>query len=66
MDLARHKQAWPTFPRPPDRGTVRVGDVLAAAPGPQRDEMIHHWCESVWAAYSAFRPRIEQLLDGMQ
>lgn len=62
MKLARRKQIWPTIPLPQSRGSITVDDVLAAPEGPERDEMIHHWCASVWEAFSDSRPLVETLL----
>lgn len=49
--LARHKQAWPVFPLPHERGSTTAADVMAAPEGPVRDRAIHAWCASVWNAY---------------
>ena len=51
--LARRRKQWPTFHLPTSRGDITVHDVMNAAPGPQRDEMIQKWCASVWEAYRA-------------
>jgi hypothetical protein len=51
MRLGTPRRSW-TMPRLPEsRGTIRVGDVLAAEPGPERDAMIQKWCTAVWEAY---------------
>lgn len=60
--LARHRRQWPRFDRPQNRGTVTVRDVMDAPPGPERDEMIWKWCDSVWQAYSANRDKVVELL----
>jgi hypothetical protein len=60
MQLARHRRQWFRPPLPDYRGAIAVSDVLAAAPGPQRDAMIHNWCVSVWEAWRAAR---EQIVD---
>lgn len=51
--LARRRKEWPTFALPESRGDISVADVVAIAPGPQRDAMIERWCASVWDAYRA-------------
>lgn len=60
--LARTHSAWPTFALPPDRGTVRVADVLAAPEGAERDRMIRCWSAEVWAAYADSRAAVVALL----
>lgn len=62
MRLARHKQAWPAFALPDERGSITAVDVLAAPAGPARDRAIDTWCASVWSAYVAARPIVEALL----
>jgi Family of unknown function (DUF5946) len=49
--LARRRKQWPTFELPESRGEISVADVIAIAPGPERDAMIDRWCASVWDAY---------------
>ena len=63
MQLGRRRQAWPTFALPKQRGAIGIGDVLAAAPGPKRDAMIHRWCEAAWSAFKDQQAAIEALLD---
>lgn len=55
MALARSRQAWPSLHLPDARGTIGPMDVMAAAPGPDRDAAIRAWCADVWAAYDANR-----------
>jgi len=62
QSLARVKREWPTFPLPVDRGTVTAADVMAAAPGPERDKMIDTWCVSVWNAYHSSHEAVACLL----
>ena len=61
MRLAKYRKDWPRFAPPADRGVIRVGDVIAAAPGVDRDAMIRRWCESVWAAWSHVHAEIVDL-----
>ncbi len=67
MALAREHarrggRAWPAFALPRDRGAVTAADVLAAAPGPERDRAIDAWCTAVWAVYADQRPAVAALL----
>lgn len=62
MQFGRHKRAWPVFVLPPARGSVTAVDVMAAREGPERDDAIHAWCASVWAAYSESREAVADLL----
>ena len=62
MRLARRKREWPPFDLPPDRGAMTALDVMAAPPGPQRDEAIRAWCAAAWAPFSAQRAKVEALL----
>jgi hypothetical protein len=43
---------------PKERGSLTISDVLAIAPGKDRDAMIVQWCVSVWAAYKQVHPII--------
>ncbi len=61
MQLARHRRQWTMPALPQNRGAIRIQDVLAAAPGPDRDTMIHCWCESAWHSWSASRQQIVDL-----
>jgi hypothetical protein len=63
MLLAGRRKQWPRFDPPENRGAISVADVIAAAPGPERDLMIDRWCESVWQTYAASRDRIMELLQ---
>src|SRR5436190_17926992 len=51
MQLGRQRKRWPAIPLPRDRGDMTVADVLAAAPGPDRDAAIDAWCRSVWNVF---------------
>jgi hypothetical protein len=63
MRLARQRKGWPRFTPPAERGSIRVGDVIAAAPGAELDAMIRKWCESVWAAWSEVPQQIADLCE---
>jgi hypothetical protein len=62
MELARHKQPWPTFVLPRDRGSISVAGVMSAPAGPERDSAIDAWCASVWSAFRENQPAIAELL----
>ena len=63
MHLGRQKHTWPSFILPQDRGAMTARDVLAAAPGPERDRAIDDWCRAVWMAYRGSEATIAQLLQ---
>ena len=63
MRLARNKRPWPAFRLPADRGSIRVSDVLAAPPGPERDAAIERWRRSVWRAYKDSHEQVASLLE---
>jgi hypothetical protein len=63
MELARHKQNWPRFMLPTDRGAVTALDVMKAPEGAERDRAIHGWCAAVWGALSGNRQTIIDLLE---
>lgn len=62
MALGKTKHRMPAFPLPADRGAITAADVMAASPGPERDQAIDRWCESVWAAYRDSRPIVIEYL----
>lgn len=61
--LAGRRRDWPRFALPADRGTMTAADVLAAAPGAERDRAIHDWCRNVWRAYAHCRTAVIELLE---
>jgi hypothetical protein len=63
MWLARHRKEWPRFNPPAERGVIRVADVMATAPGVERDVMIRKWCESVWAAWKDAHKQVAELCE---
>lgn len=62
MALARHRQTWPSFELPADRGDMTTIDVMAAPEGRPRDAAIRAWARSVWGAYRPQRPVVTGLL----
>ena len=63
MTLAKRRKQWPAFRLPAERGTVTVGDVVAAPPGQERDAAIERWCASVWAAWSGSHEQVRNLVQ---
>ncbi len=63
MQLGKYRREWPRFAPPAERGKIRVGDVLAAAPGAKRDAMILTWCAAVWAAWAEAHEQIAELCE---
>ena len=61
--LARQKQGWPRLALPEQRGELTSVDVLAARPGPDRDNSIDSWCASVWKAYVGNRALLLEYLE---
>ncbi len=64
--LAGGRREWPRVYLPEERGGMTVADVLAEAPGPERDRAIDDWCKSVWSACSANRGILVELLKEYQ
>ena len=62
MALAKRRQTWPPFALPHDRGAMTVLDVMAQPEGTARDQAIHDWSTSVWAAFQDSRTAIAELL----
>ena len=62
QSLARHRRTWPSFPLPRDRGAMTAVEVLAVPEGPGRDQAIHAWCASVWAAFRDSHQAVAELL----
>jgi Family of unknown function (DUF5946) len=63
MALGRRKRTWPSLALPKDRGSVTAADVIAAAPGSERDRAIDVWCRSVWDSFRESRLTIINLLQ---
>jgi hypothetical protein len=64
--LGRRRRWWPVVDLPDDRGSLTAADVLSAPAGVDRDRAIDAWCECVWNAFRANRPRILELLQEHQ
>lgn len=59
MEMAQRRRHWTALPIPAEAGAgVRVGDVVAAPPGPERSGMIRRWCEAVWRDWQHVRTEI--------
>jgi len=65
MRLGAKRRRWPTFDLPPTRGDITIHDVVAVAPGPERDRAIDGWCASVWDSWSGSHQRVIALLREM-
>jgi hypothetical protein len=65
MLLGRKRRQWPTFDLPLARGEITIRDVVAVAPGPERDRAIDGWCASVWDSWSGSHERVIALLREM-
>lgn len=52
VQMTEKPKIFPTFGLPENKGEITVVNVLDAPAGSERDDMIHQWCQSVWAAYS--------------
>jgi len=63
VKLAKHRKEWPEFDLPAFRGDITLYDVLNAPRGPERDEMIHKWCVSVWDTYSDNHKKVAGLVQ---
>jgi uncharacterized protein DUF5946 len=63
MALARRKRTWPAFPLPRERGPITAIEVLAAAPGADRDRAIVAWSASVWRAYRDSHLAVAELVS---
>jgi hypothetical protein len=63
MRMARRKRVWPSFMLPRERGSITAIDVLAREPGPTREAAIHSWTATVWDAFRASKPAVEELLS---
>ncbi len=62
MRLAPLRLPWPALRLPARHAEVTVADVLAAAPGRERDGMIRRWCMVEWEVWQDSRAAIASLL----
>lgn len=62
IQMAKGSKIWPKIALPDERGSMTVGDVLAANAGPARDRVIGEWCLSVWQAYKTSHQTIADLI----
>lgn len=65
MEMSNHKQTWPVIIFPKQRGDLTIQDVLASAPGDERDLMIKKWCASVWQAYHENHDAVRNLVNSI-
>ena len=61
MRLAKQRKLWPKIPPPPESTSITVADILAAEPGPPRDQAIRNWCRAVWHTWQPQRETIVKL-----
>ncbi len=59
--LGRFKKQWPRFMPPVKQGTLTIRNVMAAAPGKERDGMIIKWCQAVWDSWGHVHVQIREL-----
>lgn len=62
MRIGMKRIEWPTFVLPEYRGSISVSDVVAVAPGKERDSEIRSWCTSVWNAYVDSHKKVADFL----
>ena len=62
MKLGRKRKTWPKLDVPQQLGDVTVADVVAAPPGPLRDQAIEEWCGAVWTAWHGSRDLVRALV----
>ena len=62
MRLAPLRLPWPALRLPARHADVTVADVLALAPGAERDAMIRRWCVAEWEVWTSSRAAIAHLL----
>ncbi|HEY8894696.1 MAG TPA: DUF5946 family protein [Niastella sp.] len=63
LQMAKNKRPWPAISLPAKRGDITVLDVMAAAPGPERDARIQDWAACVWKAYDNDREVIIGIVE---
>jgi hypothetical protein len=61
MQLARFRREWPRPALPAGEAALRVGDVMATAPGAERDAMIERWCAAVWEVWQEARGQMVEM-----
>jgi Family of unknown function (DUF5946) len=61
--MAAKSRQWPRFEPPADVGPLTVADVLRVEPGPDRDQALMRWCDSVWAAWSSEHGRVREIVN---
>lgn len=58
VQMSNKTKKFPSFNLPSFRGDITVDDVMACAPGNDRNTQIRKWCESVWDAYRNEREKV--------
>jgi hypothetical protein len=63
MRLVKRRRDWPRLTPPRDTGSITAAEVLAAAAGVERDEMMLQWCAAVWHAWTERQEEIRRLVQ---
>jgi Family of unknown function (DUF5946) len=67
VQMSKKPKEYPVISLPESTGDITVKDVLDAAPGIDRDQMIIQWCISVWTSFSIEQDKVkfwtEELLE---
>lgn len=63
VQIARRRKDWPRIQPPNITAKIVVADVVKAAPGAERDAMIHAWAAAVWEAWQERRAETVALVD---
>ena len=61
--MAKRSKEWPRFVPPANVGAMTVAEVVAAEPGPARDQRLLDWCRSVWAAWADDQARVQAMVE---
>jgi hypothetical protein len=65
MRIAKIRKDWPRLEPPGQPAVLTVIDVLAAAPGPERDAMILKWATAVWEGWGDRQAWVRETTDGL-
>lgn len=63
--FSKKTKKFPLLCLPDSRGKIRVNQVLAASPGPDRDTLIKQWCQSVWEAYKSEQEKVTVFTESL-
>jgi hypothetical protein len=65
VQMAKKTKQYVKISLPENRGSITVNQVLAAAPGAYRDDMIRQWCIAVWATFSNEHGKVISLTEAL-